>query len=491
MKEDQSPIIAFLVSSIIIIFMMINFSPFTSFWNHNREKLVLTNTMMSSHDHPHNDSFVVPFIVIRNVVGNFDNSNNNNYAVSIERHLQSIVSEYQKVKAAALSGLSIMLDQALLLEEERNDHHQTLDRAVKLSTRIQQRIERTASCLEHDEKIMTTLLNAFPYIMALPDETSVIDSQQQDPIENQNLSTTGLFQLVGQQKQQQQQQQQRNTKNNSIFFDPLENHSYDSATQVMAHLVRDWTTEGLLIRRSIYDWCCHQVDKHTYKSIDHVAGKHAATVLVPGAGLGRLAYDIYHLGGYHVEANELSPSMSAAASSLLQRKLTSGSVHPYVLDIMANEVNSERRYDMVHFPDVTIQYHNDDLGSLSYTVGDFVGRNGNRYYHQRWGHYDALVTCFFIDTAHNIYEYLDTIKGLLKPMTGVWINVGPVQWHQNAALRPSVDELKDLMESLGWSIKIWSIDNRTISYRDTNEDIIRATNYEGYRPLRFVAIQSG
>ena len=227
------------------------------------------------------------------------------------------------------------------------------------------------------------------------------------------------------------------------------------------------------------------------KTRDHNFGKHSATVLVPGAGMGRLAYDIYHQGGYHVEANELSPSMAAAASAILQRKITNGSIHPYVLDIMANEVNSERRYDMVHFPDVTIQDHT-DVGSLSYTVGDFVGRNDNRYYNQRWGYFDALVTCFFIDTAHNIYEYLDMIKGLLKPRTGVWINVGPVQWHQNAALRPSVDELKDLMESLGWSIKVWSIDTKPISYRDTNNDnIIRMTNYEGYRPLRFVAIHSG
>lgn len=97
------------------------------------------------------------------------------------------------------------------------------------------------------------------------------------------------------------------------------------------------------------------------------------------------------------------------------------------------------------------------------------------------------MTCFFIDTATNIYEYLETIKKLLKPGTGVWINVGPVQWHHNALLRPSVDELKDLIQAHGWKIRLWLIDNTAVSYRDESDDnFVRMTNYEGYRPLRFV-----
>lgn len=33
------------------------------------------------------------------------------------------------------------------------------------------------------------------------------------------------------------------------------------------------------------------------------------------------------------------------------------------------------------------------------------------------------VTCFFLDTARNVVEYLETIYGLLKP-GGLWINCG-------------------------------------------------------------------
>lgn len=44
------------------------------------------------------------------------------------------------------------------------------------------------------------------------------------------------------------------------------------------------------------------------------------------------------------------------------------------------------------------------------------------------GTFDAVVTCFFIDTAHNIIDYLEVIHGVLKP-GGIWIHLGPLLWH--------------------------------------------------------------
>lgn len=37
--------------------------------------------------------------------------------------------------------------------------------------------------------------------------------------------------------------------------------------------------------------------------------------------------------------------------------------------------------------------------------------------------WDCIATCFFIDTAHNVIDYIDTIWKILKP-GGIWINVG-------------------------------------------------------------------
>lgn len=47
------------------------------------------------------------------------------------------------------------------------------------------------------------------------------------------------------------------------------------------------------------------------------------------------------------------------------------------------------------------------------------------------GHYgvwDSVLTCFFIDTANNIIDYIETIHKLLKP-NGIWINLGPLEYH--------------------------------------------------------------
>ena len=44
------------------------------------------------------------------------------------------------------------------------------------------------------------------------------------------------------------------------------------------------------------------------------------------------------------------------------------------------------------------------------------------------GEWDAVLTCFFIDTAQNIVSYIETIAILLRE-GGVWINLGPLLYH--------------------------------------------------------------
>lgn len=42
--------------------------------------------------------------------------------------------------------------------------------------------------------------------------------------------------------------------------------------------------------------------------------------------------------------------------------------------------------------------------------------------------WECLLTCFFIDTAKDITEYIRLIKTLLTP-GGAWVNIGPLLWH--------------------------------------------------------------
>ena len=45
--------------------------------------------------------------------------------------------------------------------------------------------------------------------------------------------------------------------------------------------------------------------------------------------------------------------------------------------------------------------------------------------------FDAVATVFFIDTAPNLINYIETVKHCLKP-GGIWANLGPLLWHSGS-----------------------------------------------------------
>ncbi|KAK2079230.1 hypothetical protein QBZ16_002921 [Prototheca wickerhamii] len=64
-------------------------------------------------------------------------------------------------------------------------------------------------------------------------------------------------------------------------------------------------------------------------------------------------------------------------------------------------------------------------GALSMVAGDFLEVFQRSEYR---GAFDCVATCFFIDTAHNVVAYMETIAAILKP-GGLWINLGPLLYH--------------------------------------------------------------
>ena len=360
-------------------------------FSHRRPTTTTTTTSSSFTPTSSESHLVVPFIFLRD-------STNSSSQKPLEHTLRSAFMGYQRECSNAMTGLSKMLEMALVSEADRNFHNSigsnkknnnnnnAKHQKLLLSTKIERRIQQTAACIEHDEDILKQLLGNFSYVLALPDKpyNNEIVEPQEDDINDIKRKSDVL------------------KEGRSTLFhlsDPRvkvmnESDSYNSATQIWAHLVRDWTTEGQKIRHVIYDWCYDQMEIYSSKS--------GSSVLVPGAGMGRLAYDLSQRG-YHVEANELSPSMAAAASSIL-RKETRGIVHPYVLDAMSNEVDSKRRFGSVSFPDTSINGIFDVRGSLSYTVGSFVGENDDYYQRQRVGHFDAVVSSTM--TVHTQLEKL-------------------------------------------------------------------------------------
>lgn len=176
----------------------------------------------------------------------------------------------------------------------------------------------------------------------------------------------------------------------------------------------------------------------------HVPPVSGSRLLVPGAGLCRLAYDLSRLH-HHVIALDNSVIMLSTAHKLLTLPPSAPPIvfHPYLHDPLTNQASPTARYqpatidDFPRIPDSVsgpsfLSGLGRGRGSLSLEYGDlrrFVSP-------ANVGQLDGVVTCFFIDTAANVLDYLGHIHSLLRP-GGVWINLGPLQVSEPAVFSVS------------------------------------------------------
>jgi len=203
---------------------------------------------------------------------------------------------------------------------------------------------------------------------------------------------------------------------------------------VLHSLAREWAVEGLEERQSTFDPIITELCRVKPVSTESA---YLQRVLVPGCGLSRLPLEIA-ARGYSCEANEYSMFMLTASHFVLNGLYQENcyDIYPWV-ERVSNVVNIEDITTPLKIPDVCAAslleqgpYAYVDTSHLpfrkfSMAAGNFVevyGGEDNR------GAWDCVVTCFFVDTAPVVMEYIETIYSCLKP-GGVWINLGPLLYH--------------------------------------------------------------
>ncbi|KAI8463769.1 MAG: N2227-like protein-domain-containing protein [Monoraphidium minutum] len=191
---------------------------------------------------------------------------------------------------------------------------------------------------------------------------------------------------------------------------------------VLKNLARDWSAEGAAERAQSYGRICDELARLFPDRRSAAAA--APRVLIPGAGLGRLMLDVAALG-LEAQGNEFSYFMLMGCSFMLNHAACRDqwTVHPW-LHSNLNHLTDADQLRPVTVPDV----HPGEAvgpGLLSMCAGDFVDVYSAPEMAQS---FDAVATCFFIDTAHNVIEYLEVIHHVLKP-GGYWIHLGPLLWH--------------------------------------------------------------
>ncbi|KAK7841368.1 carnosine n-methyltransferase [Quercus suber] len=226
----------------------------------------------------------------------------------------------------------------------------------------------------------------------------------------------------------------------------------DKVRCVIRNIVRDWAAEGQKERDQCYKPILEELDV----LFPNRETSSPPSCLVPGAGLGRLALEISCLG-FISQGNEFSYYMMICSSFILNHTQTAGewTIYPWIHS-NCNSLSDNDQLRPVSIPDI----HPASAGiteGFSMCGGDFVEVYSDP---SQMGSWDAVVTCFFIDTAHNIIEYIEIISRILKD-GGVWINLGPLLYHfadmygqeDEMSIEPSLEDVKSIALNYGFQIE--------------------------------------
>lgn len=228
----------------------------------------------------------------------------------------------------------------------------------------------------------------------------------------------------------------------------------DKVFSTLRQFVRDWSIEGVPERDCVYKPILDTLER----CFPVRSTRDRVRVLIPGAGLCRLSVELA-LRGFFAQANEFSYHM-LIAGHYIQNHVFEAYQHrifPYS-DNTCNLVNRADQFAEVLIPDLcaseaieALREKNLSFGELSMVAGDFTEVYAKPSQHKTWS---AVATCFFIDTAHNIVEYMEIIYNLLAP-GGYWVNVGPLLYHfadssDDLSIELSLGEVLTVAQRIGF-----------------------------------------
>ena len=222
--------------------------------------------------------------------------------------------------------------------------------------------------------------------------------------------------------------------------------AYTSVETLVAHLARDWSEMGAVPRA------------RTYRPLLRALGtlqrerRRPLRIFVPGAGAGRLAWEVAQRG-HRVEANDASAVMLIAARAIIggphdrswrlfPRAGCAGGLAPRASCRCAADISLPTSRGAANGAAA-------QAGRLTLHVGSWCSdAHGAR----RNASFDAVVTSYFLDALPDPAAAVRTVRRLLRP-GGVWLNVGPLHWHHPAAgmLRLTLDELLALIALHGFA----------------------------------------
>lgn len=216
------------------------------------------------------------------------------------------------------------------------------------------------------------------------------------------------------------------------------NSEYFRVVESLCHFARDWSDdnehkkeiEPLLnfIKNNLSDF-----------------NPNKTKIIVPGSGLGRVAHECAKLG-FETHSVEFSGLMVAMNEYIYSNDELKDNIYPYL------HTNSNHLTFADQIRSVGIKHVEKPL-SLSLHCADFTKFESIVKQNEDV----VIVTCFFIDTAENLIEYIESINRLCENSKGsngkrLWINMGPLKYGTAAKIELTQEEIKQLVKIMGWEI---------------------------------------
>ena len=247
--------------------------------------------------------------------------------------------------------------------------------------------------------------------------------------------------------------------------------------------IRDWAIDGIDERNSTYKPILNEL-KNYFKDKSKKDFENGINVLVPGAGLGRLMYEIAKLG-FKSQGNEFSYYMLLCSNYIFNNTTKENEfvIQP-LIHSFSNIYDEEAPFKKVMIPDENLaeELSKTETGEMSMVAGEFC-----RVYKEKINFFDSVVTCYFIDTANNIIEYIETIYNILK-IGGLWINFGPLLYHytdniNEVSIELSWNEVKKII--IGYGFEFTKEENVQTTYSADKESM----THRIYKCIFFTAVK--
>ncbi|KAL8642459.1 MAG: hypothetical protein Q9228_000847 [Teloschistes exilis] len=238
----------------------------------------------------------------------------------------------------------------------------------------------------------------------------------------------------------------------------------DKARSTLRQFYRDWSAEGASERQASYGPVLHDF------AVAFATAPHRADIkiLVPGAGLGRLVFELC-LHGYRVEGNEVSYHQLLASSWVLNETVRAEQydLFPFAFDF-SNTISRAHQLKRVSVPDVhpatTLAHTLEATPNSTSDRMNMVAADFSELYSSpnRKELFDAVATVFFLDTAPNVIQYIRAVHNCLKPGAKEDDSNNHHHSHKREGQRPissqgrvelSVDEVLMLIGKMGFQVE--------------------------------------